>query len=110
MPFINGFLGIGTMSGSTLAEPSDGGYARQAFTITTLTSGASQLDAACDFGVPGTQWGTALNSWAMFDADGAQWWYGTFTSPINADEAQTNGQQVTVLASAISLQFITTTP
>ncbi len=110
MPFISGFLGIGTMTGTSLTEPTDGGYARQPFTITTLTDGFGQLDQACDFGVPTAQWGTALTSWAMFDAAGTQWWYGNFVTPINADAAQAGGQQVTVLAGAVSLLFATTAP
>jgi hypothetical protein len=110
MAFINGFLGIGTLTGTTLTEPSGGGYARVPFTITTLVSGQASLDAQADFGTPLTQWGTALTSWAMFDSAGAQWWFGNFTAPINADAAQTNGQRVTILANAISIQFATTTP
>jgi hypothetical protein len=110
MAFISGFLGIGTVTGSTLVEPAGGGYARVPCTMTTLVDGAASLDAQADFGVPRTQWGTALTSWAMFDADGAQWWFGNFAAPINADAAQTNGQRVTILANAISIQFATTTP
>jgi hypothetical protein len=110
MPFITGMLGIGTMSGTMLVEPTGGGYERQPFTITTLTAGAGQLDQACNFGVPTTQWGAALTSWAMFDAAGVQWWFGNFATPINADAAQTDDQQITVLANAISVQFATTTP
>jgi hypothetical protein len=99
-PFLAGNLGLGTLSGLTLVEPTAAEYARQPVTFTRFPAGTGLLDAAADFGTTVTSWGT-LSAWGLFDAAGNQVLAGPMTTPINGAA----GQYVSVMLGAISIAF-----
>lgn len=98
--FITAKLGLGILSGATLVEPTAAEYARQPVTFTSFPSGTSTNDAAENFGVAVTNWGT-LTAWGLFDAVGNQVMVGTLATSINGAA----GQTVTVMQGAIALTF-----
>jgi hypothetical protein len=104
VPLINATLGLGTgFTGSNvLIEPSfNSGYTRQSgVTFSTFTGGTGSNDAQISFGIPALAWGT-LTSWALFDGNGNQVFYGSLLNPING----TQGQDIMVPIGYCTLTF-----
>ena len=80
------YLGLYTVvpsdDGTGGTEVSGGGYARQAVTFGTPSSGSMSNSAAIEFPTATADWGTA-NGWGLFDAvsGGNLVWYGNITTP-----------------------------
>jgi hypothetical protein len=104
VPLINATLGLGTgfTGANVLIEPtSSAAYVRQTgVTFSTFTGGTGYNDAQINFGIPAMAWGT-LTSWALFDGNGNQVFYGTLLNPING----TQGQNIMVPIGYMSLTF-----
>ena len=99
-PFLAGNLGLGTLSGLTLVEPTAAEYQRQAVTFATFSSFTGSNASAANFGVVVTSWGT-LASWGLFDSAGNL----VLAGPLSSSIPGAPGDTVSVMAGAITITF-----
>ena len=85
-------------AGSLANEVSGGGYARQAVSFGSASSGVISNDAGVSFPAATGSWGT-VSHWALVDGGGSAFWYGAVTVP----KAVTTGDIYMVPAGGLTL-------